>query len=176
MATKKFNAALSLLTTLLLFVHAISIAAWMLSRGAIGRLPALMSWGLAACMLLHMFISVEVLIARLIGEEPHKGKMYPKANRVAIVQRASGVLLFVTTIPHVLGTLGLVTPPPAVHAILPPLFFIVAMVHTAVSFSRALITLGIGTAKVIKAADIAAKVICAATLAADIVGFYLFVV
>ena len=47
--------------------------------------------------------------------------------------------------------------------------------HYAVSISKAFITLGIGDAKFIKTADIAIKAICATTLIADIIGFYLFV-
>jgi hypothetical protein len=77
---------------------------------------------------------------------------------------------------HVLGTVGVIQPPQAVHAILPPLFFTVALMHTAVSTSKAFITLGIGNVKTVKVIDITIKVICALTLVADIVGFYLYLV
>jgi hypothetical protein len=49
------------------------------------------------------------------------------------------------------------------------------MAHIAVSVSKAFITLGIGNAKFIKGVDISTKAICAITLVADIVGFYLYV-
>jgi hypothetical protein len=53
-------------------------------------------------------------------------------------------------------------------------FFTVALAHTAVSTGKAFITLGLGSAKFVKAADIAVKVICAATLIASLIGFYLY--
>jgi hypothetical protein len=37
-----------------------------------------------------------------------------------------------------------------------------------------MITLGIGNAKTVKAVDIIVKVLCAVTLVADVVGFYLY--
>ena len=77
---------------------------------------------------------------------------------------------------HVLGVVGITNPPQLVHAILPPLFFAFSLMHVAVSVSKAFITLGIGNAKAIKAIDIAVKMLCAVTLVADIVGFYLYVV
>ena len=46
--------------------------------------------------------------------------------------------------------------------------------HTAISTSKAFITLGIGSAMFVKTVDIAVKVICGVTLVADIVGFYLY--
>ena len=105
-----------------------------------------------------------------------KGKMYPKMNVSTIVQRASGVLMVPTMALHVAGTVGLTQPPPIVHATLPPVFFTVVMVHVAVSTSKSLITLGIGSAKFLKIADIIVKVLCAATLIASVTGFYLYVV
>ena len=176
MVTKKLNAVLGLLVTLLLWIHAISISISMLTMGAVGRAPAILSWALAALMLLHVFVSIEMLFSSHFAVEGPRGKAYPKLNRTMIFQRAGGMLLLVASIPHVLGALGVITSPPVVHAILPPIFFAIAMMHTAVSFSKCLISLGIGTARFIKAADIAAKVICAATLVAAIVGFYLYAV
>ena len=59
------------------------------------------------------------------------------------------------------------------HAILHPLFFAIVLAHVAVSVSKAMITLGIGNAKVIKVVDVVMKVICIATFVAGIIGFYL---
>ena len=97
-------------------------------------------------------------------------------NAPTIIQRISGVALIILTVLHIAGTVGILQPPRAVHAILPPLFFTVALMHTAISAGKAFITLGIGNAKVFKAIDITIKVICALTLVADVVGFYLFLV
>ena len=64
-------------------------------------------------------------------------------------------------------------PPQIVHVIVPPLFFTLSLAHVAVSASKALITLGIGNAKFVRVADIAIKLLCCATLIADLIGFYL---
>ena len=97
-------------------------------------------------------------------------------NASTIVQRISGVLLLVFSGLHIAGTVGYIQPPPIVHAIVPLVFFTIAMVHVGISTSKALITLGIGNAKFIKTVDIAIKVICAVTLIADIAGFCLYLV
>ena len=76
---------------------------------------------------------------------------------------------------HVAGAVGIIIPPQIVHAIVPPLFFLMVMCHIAVSFSKAFITLGIGNKKFIKCVDIGIKVICVITVIADIIGFYLHV-
>jgi hypothetical protein len=175
MLARKINAGISLLTTLLIFTHAISIAVWMLSFGRIGRLPALLSWILAVCVLAHAFISIEMGVAANMDDEHRKGKMYPKLNRTVIIQRASGVLLAVIAIFHIAGTAGSMEPPKIIHGIVPPLFFLIVMVHVAFSTSKAFITLGIGNARFVKIADIAIKILSAATLIADVGGFYLFV-
>jgi hypothetical protein len=62
-----------------------------------------------------------------------------------------------------------------IHTIVPPLFFTIALAHTAVSVDKAFITLGIGEAKFVKAVSVVTKVICAATLVASVMGFYLYV-
>jgi succinate dehydrogenase hydrophobic anchor subunit len=175
MLTRKINAVISLLITLLIFAHAISIAVWMLSYGAVSRLPAIMSWVLVALVLVHAFISIEIVVSGLMSGEESKGKMYPKLNRTMIVQRVSGLLMIVFTGLHIAGATGAMQSPRIIHGIVPPLFFAIVMAHVAVSTSKAFITLGIGNARFIKTADIAIKAICAATLIADIVGFYLYV-
>ena len=97
-------------------------------------------------------------------------------NASTIVQRISGILLLFFSGLHVAGAISYIQPPPVVHAIVPLVFFTLAMVHVVNSTSRAFITLGIGTAKFIKTVDIAIKVICAVTLIADIAGFCLYLV
>ena len=92
-----------------------------------------------------------------------------------VVQRSSGVLLILFTWLHIAGAIGIMTPPPLVHAIVPPLFFALVMAHVAVSASKALITLGIGDAKFVQQADAIVKAVCIVTLIADVVGFYLHV-
>ena len=90
------------------------------------------------------------------------------------IQRIGGVLLIPFSVLHILGTVGVIQPPQVIHAIIPPLFFALCLAHVAISGSKALITLGIGKAKLIKIVDIAVKVLCAVTLIAGVIGFYLY--
>ena len=176
MLLRKINAVSSLLCAVFLFAHAILQAVTMLSMGSITVNASVPAWILAGCMALHAFISIDlVLSSHLEGEgEKRKCKSYPKLNRTMILQRASGMLLIVFTLLHIAGAGGYMQPPQAVHAVLPPLFFAVSLLHTAISVEKALITLGIGTAKFIRTVGISAKVLSAAVLIADIVGFYCY--
>ena len=176
MALRKINAVTSLLSTLLLLIHAITLAIWMLSRGTIVINTGIMPWVLLGIMLAHAMISIDLAIsAHSETNEKHKFKSYPKENIPTIIQRASGMALILFTALHVAGAAGFMQPPQIVHAIVPPLFFTIALMHTAISTNKAFITLGIGDAKFIKVLGIAMKVICITTLIADIIGFYLHV-
>ena len=53
------------------------------------------------------------------------------------------------------------------------MFFITVLAHVSVSTSKALITLGVGNAKVVKIVDIVMRLLCAVTLIAGVIGFYL---
>ena len=174
MLMRKINAGLSLLTAFLLLVHAIFNAVWMISRGVIEKSGTFMPWVLFGLMLAHAFISIDLTISAHEGMGKHKCKVYPKLNRATIFQRISGMVLILFTALHVAGAAGFMTPPPVIHAIVPSVFFTVALAHTAVSTSKAFITLGIGNARIVKVVDIAVKVICVATLIAALTGFYLY--
>ena len=175
MNLRKINAVFSLISTLLLWGHAISLAIWMLSRGSIYIPTGLMPWALTVVVAIHAIISVAIMISTHKGHETGAVKQYPKLNPATIVQRITGAMLLLFTALHILGAAGITQTPQVVHAIVPPLFFLLCMAHAAISTSKAFITLGIGDAKFIKTADIAIKAICATTLIADIIGFYLFV-
>lgn len=174
MVLRKINAGISLLATVLLLNHAISLSVWMLSGGSIALSPGIWPWILAGTMVIHAMISIDLAISAHADEQAHSGRSYPKMNVQTIVQRVSGVLMIVFAALHIAGAAGYMKPPKLVHSIVPPLFFTLVLSHIAVSASKALITLGIGNAKVFKVADIVIKVICGATLIAAITGFYLY--
>ena len=176
MLQRKINAGLSLLATVLLLNHAISLSVWMLSRGSIAMSPGIWPWVMTGAMVLHALISIDLAISAHSEPQTHPGKSYPKLNKQTILQRISGILLILFAALHIAGTMGYMQPPQAVHAIVPPLFFALSLAHVAVSASKALITLGIGNGKVFKVADIAIKVLCAGTLIASVTGFYLYLV
>ena len=170
---RKINAVLSLLCTILILDHALFNAVWMLSQGGVTKTVNSLSFVLYALMLVHAVISIILAVLGHKGAEKRKCNDYPKLNIPTTIQRVSGILLIVFTTLHIAGTIGILQPPPLVHAILPPLFFTLALAHVAVSTSKAFITLGIGNAKFIKIADIAVKALCAVTLITAVIGFYI---
>ena len=176
MFKRKLNAVLSLLTTVLLLIHAITCSIFMLSGDSVARPPVFMSWVLMGLLIIHALISIDIAMSAHAENENRKGKKYPKKNAATIVQRLSGVLMVPATGLHIAGATGYMVPPKVVHAIVPPLFFTMVLTHIAVSASKALITLGIGNGKVFKVADITIKVLCAGTLIASVTGFYLYLV
>lgn len=176
MFLRKTNAVISLLTTVFLLLHAIINAIWMLSNGSIAIPRVYIAWILAGLVVIHACISMDIVFSGLMGDETCKPKKYPKMNVSTIIQRISGVLLLFFSGLHVAGAIGYIQPPPIVHAIVPLVFFTIAMVHVGISTSKAFITLGIGNAKFIKTIDIVVKVICGVTVVADLIGFYLYLV
>ena len=175
MLLRKINAIISLLTTLFLLGHAIFTSVWMLSKGSVEQSAPIAPWILAGLVGVHAFISRCFAFSSHEEGENRKVKSYPKMNRVTIFQRVSGILLIIFAALHVAGASGAMQPPHIVHTIFPPLFFAIALAHTAVSTEKAFITLGIGNARVVKAVSIVVKLVCVITLIAAIAGFYLYV-
>ena len=175
MLLRRINAIISLLTTVFLLNYAIRISVWMLSGGSVEQSSPIASWVLVGLMALHAFISIYFAVCSLDDGERRKIKSYPKMNGATIFQRASGLLLILFTALHVASVMGAMKLPEIAIAVLFPIFFTIALAHTAISTGKAFITLGIGNAKLIKGVNAAMGLICAATLVADIVGFYLYV-
>ena len=173
MFIRKINAVLSLFTTILILDHSIFLGIWMLSRGTIPKSENYLPWTLTGITLVHALISMGLMIYRHREKRFRKDRKYPKMNVQTVVQRVTGILMVIFTGLHIAGTIGYIHPPKLIHAINPPLFFAVVLAHVSVSTSKAFITLGLGNAKFIKAVDIIIKLICAVTLVADIVGFYI---
>lgn len=172
MLLRKINAVLSLVSTILILVHAIFYSVWMLARGGVAKMGSYLSQTLVVLMLAHAIISILLAFLGHKGAEKRKVKSFPKLNLSTIIQRISGILIILLTSIHILGAVNHFQPK-ILHAILHPLFFIIVLAHVAVSTSKAFITLGIGNAKTVKIIDIAIKVICVLTIIACIVGFYL---
>lgn len=173
MILRKTNAVLSLLTTFLLFVHAIRLSAWMMSGGSVLVPSKIMPWVLAGLMVAHAAISIYQAIAAEADAEEVKIRQYPKQNSATMVQRATGILLVVLLALHVTSGSNHFQPK-LLHAFVEPLFFAAAFAHVSVSLSKALITFGIGTAKVIKAVDVVMKIFCGAALVFGVVSLYIY--
>ena len=174
MLLRKINAVISLLITLLLMDHAIFMGVWMLSEGGIAQNVSKLPRIMFLLMMVHAIISIVFAILGHKGAEKRKYNGYSKMNKSAYFQRASGILMIAFTVLHVLGGIGVMQPPRFVHVIVPPLFFALSLAHVTVSASKALITLGIGNARLVKVTDIVIRLICVATLIADVIGFYLY--
>lgn len=171
MILRKTNAVLGLVATFLLLVHAISHGVWMLARVSLFKVPACMPWVLFGVMMLHAILSIVMAFLGHKGAEKRKCNGYANLNRPTNIQRMGGMLLIPLTVLHIAGTVSVLQPPPPVHAILPPLFFAITLIHVAISTGKSFITLGVGNAKTIKVIDGAMKLICAITLIVDVVGF-----
>ena len=176
MLLRKVNAGFSLFATYLLLDHAIFHAIWMLSQGKVAKTANQLPWILLFVMAVHAMLSIVLAVLGHKGAKKCKCNSYPRQNVFTVVQRFSGLAMILFSALHILGTIGVLTPPQAVHAVLPVLFFAITLAHLAVSGSKALITLGIGNAKVVKTVDVVMKVLCGATWIADVVGFYLYLV
>lgn len=174
MLQRKINAWLSLLTTVLIFDHAIFTSVWMISRGSIPKSADFLPWILTGLTVVHALISIDFAISGHANAPKGNYKSYPKMNVSTIVQRISGVLMMLFAGLHIADATKLMQPPKVVHLIVPPLFFAIVMVHVAVSTSKAFITLGIGNAKTVKVVDVFVKALCGITLVAGVIGYYLY--
>lgn len=172
MTARKINAGLSLLTTVLLMDHAMFFSVWMLSRCSIAISSDKMPWILAGLMVIHAVLSIVLAIRNRKGIEKNIGKSYPKMNSSTYIQRITAIMMLLLLGLHIAGAANHFQPK-ILHAIVHPLFFAAALAHVSVSSGKALITLGIGNAKVIRIVDAAMKILCGITFAAGVVGFYL---
>lgn len=173
MLKRKINAAVSLLTTVLLLAHAISLSVYMLTGGRSFRPAGFMGWVLMGAMIAHALISIDLALSAHAEENTRAGRSYPKLNIPTIAQRATGLLMVPAAALHIAGATGAMVPPKMVHAIVPPLFFALVLSHVAISTGKALITLGIGNAKSIRVVNLVMKVICGVTWIAGVIGIYL---
>ena len=172
MILRKVNAWLSLLTAILFLDHAIFLSVWMLSRCSINKSTDALPYVLMALMALHALISIVLAILGHRGAAKVKYKSYPKMNIPTMVQRISGLLILLMMGLHLAGAANYYHPK-MLHAILHPLFFALSLAHISVSVGRAMISLGIGSAKAVRAVDTVMIILCGTTLVAAVVGFYL---
>lgn len=172
MLLRKINAVISLFTTILLLNHAIFLTIWMLSRGSLTKSNTPVPIILTILMVLHGLISIVLAFLGHKGAEKGKYNTYTKMNIATIIQRSSGIIMLLLIALHIAGALNKFQPM-IIHAILHPVFFAAALMHTCVSVSKGLITLGIGNTKTVKIVDIITKVICGATFIASVIGFYI---
>ena len=169
---RKVNAVISLICTVLILVHGTYDALWMMLRGKISTLPKPMAFVLMGLVILHTILSIVTAILGSGGKPNKKEKMYKKENIKTLIQRIFGILMVVMLTPHIIG-MGNHLAPKGLHSVIHPIFFLAVYGHTAISCSKAFITLGIGNAKLIKVIDRIASILCVLIFVASIVGLYL---
>ena len=166
---KKINAVLGLLTMILLITH----SGYMAFCYFIMTYPSLiraLSWPLAVAFCLHAMLAMSLVFMNSDGTSL---ALYPGYNKSTVVQRISAAVLFPMLLIHLwnyqlLSMIGEAGSKAAlfVFAVVEILFFGTVFTHIAVSFSRALITLGLLTSREKqRTTDKAMIIICAALFA-----------
>ena len=169
---RKVNAVISLICSFLILLHGTYDAFWMMLRGKITTLPKPVAVLLVIFVVVHAILSIVTAILGSGGKTNQKGNEYKKANIKTIIQRVFGVLIILLLVLHIIGMQNYLAPK-ILHSIVHPIFFLVVYAHTAISFSKAFITLGIGNAKFIKVMDIVMTILCILIFIASVVGLYL---
>ncbi len=166
MKVKKFNAALSLLTALALFVHVGYTAYAYLTFYYNPLLKSLTSIPLMVFVCLHAVLAMGIVFFSADGT---KLSQYPKQNIGTILQRASAILILPLLFLHI-NTFDLLKSCAGdgkwfcfiLLLIAQPVFYATVFTHCAVSVPRALITLGLlSSLKKKKTADRIVFVLCA---------------
>ncbi len=163
MKLKKINAGFSLLTIVLFFIHTSYQAFSFLTHNH--NVTLTMAFG----YLLLASVSVHAVLGCIMVFGKHDAKIisYPALNIQTMLQRISMVVISVFLIPHILSFLLL---PKAAGGffyylleIIKIIFYAAVFTHIAVSFGKALITLGLlSEPKTKKAVDIVMTIICTA--------------
>lgn len=172
MKLKKLNAVLGLLIMLLLLDHSVCLSVWMLTRGAVFGPIMMMLHILLAVTLVHAFLSMCLC---LFGHEENT-VAYPRLNRRTVIQRFSAVALIVLMFTHMMvfdcfyrgQTLNGLQK--AIHAGACILYFAAVLTHVGTSLSKALITLGVGSPKLLRVVDWIVWSFCAVVMIAGSVG------
>lgn len=172
MVLRKINAGLSLLTTLLILDHTVFMSVWMLSAGTIQQSASKMPRILTVLVVIHAVLSIILVFRSRKGAAGQGYKAYPRENWKTYLQRITAVVMLLLLALHIIGAIrGL--QPKLLHGILHPVFFAAVLGHTAVSAGKALITLGIGNARVIRIVDVVMGILCAGIFLASVAGLYM---
>lgn len=167
---RKINAVVSLICILLILIHGSYDALWMFLRGKIDTISFPLPWILMGVVIIHAVLSILTAILATRGNKK-EGKMYKKDNIKTLLQRMLGMIMIVVLVFHIVG-MGNHLNPKIFHSIIHPIFFMVVYVHSAISFSKAFITLGIGNIKFIKIVDIVSYIIFGVLFICSLIGLF----
>lgn len=176
MNPKKLNACLGLAATVLGLFHIGFYSLWCLSKGQLPDIGRVLSPIFSITAVLHGLFSITMAILARKGIRLPKGvqpRSYPALNRKTVLQRSSAILMLLLLPLHIIGA-NTHYAPWLLYTITQPLFFAAVLLHTALSFTKALISLGIGTVKGLRFLDIVISLVCAILMLASTCGFYLY--
>ena len=168
---RKINAGVSLLCTLLIVAHAVCDTIWMFCH-KLPTFPKVLSHVLVGLVALHAILSIVTAILGSGKKTNKQEKFYKKENIKTLLQRMTGMLMVVLLFAHIFGMKKWLVPH-LLHTIIHPIFFLVVYVHTAISCSKACITLGIGNAKTIRIIDVVISIFFALLFVVSVVGLCL---
>ena len=170
MKLKKINAALSLLTVLAMLLH---IGYTVYAYLAFYYNPGLKLLFAMPFMVLVCLHAICGMAAVFLQSDGTRLDLYPRQNRQTVLQRMSAALIFPLLLLH-LNTYNLLRSSAeggkwlffALLMFSQPLFYAVVLMHTAVSVSRALVTLGLlSSPSARRRVDRIALVVCGACFA-----------
>lgn len=161
MVIKKINACITILATLMLFMHSIYQALTYVAHYHNSVITAILGHSLEMVVWIHALIGLYFVCIK------HDSKIikYKKLNLRTYIQRLSMIILLVLLVPHML-TFSILKhagsgPILLIVIIITVLFYGAIFTHIALSLSKALITLGIIIEdKQRKVVDIFMAVIC----------------
>ena len=159
---KKVNACLGILSAVFLFLHSVYQAvsyAFLIYSPVVTRI-------FADSLALLVFIHGTLGFISVFGKHDSRKIHYPKLNIKTVLQRYSMYIIGILLIPHFLAWMLLSKANSrvlfALLECIQVLFFGSLFLHTAVSFTRALISLGLVTEeKTVKRIDTIMYVVCA---------------
>ena len=142
MAIKKWNARLSLLTLLLLLIHAAYQLYAYITFYYNPTLSKAFGYAVAGCFVLHGILAAICVFAL----HDSKKIAYKKLNRRTLIQRISAALILLLLPLHIFSFSLLNSSAGGIGYVLVELaqilFFAALLCHSALSFSNALVTLG----------------------------------
>lgn len=153
MKLKKINAVLGLLLSAVCLTHVVGEVWNGMTYGALNSQNQILARICGVIAILHILISCYMLF---ISHEGKRMNLYPRENASTLLQRISGILMIIFLAFHV-GVLNALAGHEGrdagffiLRTAIAILFYGTVFLHISVSFSRALITLGVITSRTTK--------------------------
>lgn len=143
---KKINAVLAAVTTDLLYLHTAIMVFTMLTGFKYLLVFKILGRIFVVFTALHMIVSLVLL--NVFHDKPKKQRVYPKQNKKMMIQRLSGIMIFILTIFHLIiyedfnSGIEIGTVQKILIIVSQICYYAVAFGHTAISFTGIGIAMG----------------------------------